>query len=556
MDIRQITEQFSVSGQLQVDDVATLAAAGVRTIFINRPDGEDSCQPSHDEISRAAELHGLRAHYMPVIQGAVTDAKAAEFSALLKAADAPVHAYSRTGMRPVTLWALAQAADGMAFESIRNTIALTGGDMTELSARLIGSQLGETPVLSYDVVIVGAGTAGLSVASGILRRDRRLSVALIDPADYHYYQPGWTLVGAGVYEPGKTRRRMGSLIPDGVDWIKSAVVKLEPDADQVLIEGFRPVTYRRLVVAAGLKLNWDGIEGLSETLGKNGVTSTYRYDLAPYTWQLVKALQGGRAVFTQPEMPFKCVGAPQKVMYLSSDYWRKQGRLDSVEVQFFNTGPGLFGVKDYVPALMNYVDAYGITLNFHHQLTKVDGPAKKAWFRQVGEGARDEPIEVSFDMLHVCPPQQAPDFVRNSPLSDDAGWVDVDQYTLRHKRFENIYALGDVMNAPNAKSASAIRGQAPVVAHNLVASLQQGTRISQYDGYGNCPLTVERGKTLLAECGYGGRRLPRLPVWLNNGTRPTRTAWLLQERLSPKLYWSVTLKGHDWFTAPTMKDVN
>jgi sulfide:quinone oxidoreductase len=419
---------------------------------------------------------------------------------------------------------------------------------------LTGFEQSESHTPSYDVVIVGAGAGGLAAASSIRKRDPRLRVVLIDPADTHYYQPGWTLVGAGVFKPEQTKRPMATLIPPGVEWINSAVAQFEPEKNQVLLEGCRPVKYKQLIAAAGLKLDWDAIEGLNDTLGKNGVTSNYRYDLAPYTWKLVNEMKSGKALFTQPPMPIKCAGAPQKVMYLSSDEWSRQGKLNNIDVQFFNTGPALFGVKDYVPALMEYVDKYGIKLNFQHQLVKVDGPNKKAWFKPVGEGAGDDLVEVSFDMLHVTPPQKAPDFIRVSPLADDAGWVDVDQHTLQHKRFENVWALGDVMNAPNAKTAAAARMQAPVVAYNLVNALNEGNKQSLYNGYGSCPLTVEKGKIILAEFGYGGKLLPSFPSWFINGLKPTRMAWIMKERFLPGVYWSLMLKGHEWLIKPTIRD--
>ncbi len=163
------------------------------------------------------------------------------------------------------------------------------------------------------------------------------------------------MVGGGVFEPAATARTMASLIPDGVRWIKAAVAAFEPERKAVILEGCRVVRYDRLVVAPGLKLNWVGIEGLAETLGRNGVTSKLPLRLAPYTWDLVRNLRGGRAVFTQPPMPIKCAGAPQKAMYLSADHWLRQGRLGDIAVELYNAGPVLFGVKDYVPALMEYV---------------------------------------------------------------------------------------------------------------------------------------------------------------------------------------------------------
>jgi sulfide:quinone oxidoreductase len=358
------------------------------------------------------------------------------------------------------------------------------------------------------------------------------------------------MVGAGVFTPEQTARTMGSLIPRGVHWIKSAVAAFEPKTDTVILDGCRVVGYKRLVVAPGLKLDWTKVEGLVDTLGRNGVTSNYRYDLAPYTWELVRGLKSGRALFTQPPMPIKCAGAPQKAMYLSGDAWFRNGALKNIDIQFMNAGGVLFGVKDYVPALMKYVEKYDASLNFFHNLVAVDGPAKKAWFDVATPDTATQRIEVDFDVLHVCPPQTAPDFIRVSPLADAAGWVDVDQMTLRHKTYQNIWSLGDVMNAPNAKTAAAARMQAPVVAENIVADIRGKAAVSQYNGYGSCPLTVEKGKIVLAEFGYGGKLLPSFPGFLIDGTKPSRLAWFLKETMLPPIYWRGMLRGREWLAKP------
>ena len=314
------------------------------------------------------------------------------------------------------------------------------------------------------------------------------------------------------------------------------------------------------MVCPGLKLDWHGIEGLSETLGVNGVTSNYRYDLAPYTWRLVQQIgreqRAAKVLFTQPPMPIKCAGAPQKAMYLSADHWRRTGVLGSVDIQFCNAGAVLFGVADYVPALMEYVKAYNIGLNFGQTLLSVDGPARKATFSRANADGSQEFITRDFDMIHVVPPQKSPDFIRVSPLADAAGWIDVDPATLRHKNYANIFGLGDAANTPNAKTAAAARKQAPVVAHNLLAGLgASGSNAkgeARYDGYGSCPLTVERGKIVLAEFTYGGKVAPSFPKWLVDGTRPSRLAWYLKERILPPLYWDGMLKGREWMAQPEM----
>ena len=392
-----------------------------------------------------------------------------------------------------------------------------------------------------DIAIVGAGAAGIAVAASLKKRQPQLSITLIDPAEKHYYQPGWTMVGRGLFKPQSTERATAFLIPKGIKWLAQAVTAFDPTNNKLTLDTDDSVQYAQCVVAAGLTLNWSAVEGLAENLGKNGVTSNYRYDTAPYTWDLVKNLKAGRAIFTQPPMPIKCAGAPQKAMYLSADYWRKQGRLADIQIDFCTATPGLFGVADYVPALMEYVERYKACLNFQTTLTKIDGDNKIAFFN-TSEGEIGKP----FDMLHVCPPQCAPSFISESPLADESGWVDVDQATLQHKRFDNIWSCGDVMNAPNAKTAAAARAQAPVVAENLLAYRAAKSAALHYNGYGSCPLTVERGKIVLAEFGYGGTLLPSFPKAILNGQKPTRLAWHLKADALPWLYWNAMLKGREW----------
>ncbi len=543
--------EITVAPQILAADVAAIAEAGFKTIVCNRPDGEGNDQPLFHEIEEAAKKVGLDAHYLPVESGKVTDDDAAGFGTLIDGAPKPVFAYCRTGTRSVTLWSLSRAHK-LPLPEILAKAKNAGYDMSGVVRRVANK--GRTPTEAvdgkFDIVIVGAGSAGIAVASSLLARSPGLEVAVIDPADIHYYQPGWTLVGGGVFEADETVRTLSSVLPEKVHWIKAAVAAFEPERNAVLLEGCRVIEYDRLVVCPGLKLDWHKVDGLVDTLGQNGVTSNYRFDLAPYTWKLVQELQGGEAIFTQPPMPIKCAGAPQKAMYLSADNWRRRGVLGEIDVAFYNAGAVLFGVKDYVPALMDYVRQYQADLYFNHNLTAIDGPAKKAYFQRTDAASATETIERSFDMIHVCPPQCAPDFIRVSPLADQAGWVDVDQNTLRHKTYENIWSLGDVMNAPNAKTAAAARKQAPVVAQNLLADIGRGAGVAHYDGYGSCPLTVERGKIVLAEFGYGGRLLPSFPSWLIDGRKPSRLAWLLKEKVLPPIYWKAMLRGREWLAKP------
>ena len=562
MNIKKVNECFAVTEQLNVGDVTDLAAQGVKSLICNRPDGEVPGQPTYAEIAAAAQQHDLGIRHIPVVSGQVGPADVLAFGAALAELPSPLVAYCRSGTRSIHLWALAQGNNGVSSAEILSAGTATGYDLSECvrgiesGAAAVATKTAATAARHFSVVIIGAGAGGISTASSLLKRKPDLQIAIIDKAQKHYYQPGWTMVGAGVFHNTDTERDMAPLIPRGVTWIQAAAQEFAPDQNRVILDDGSSVSYDRLVIACGLKLNWAGVEGLTEALGRNGVTSNYRYDLAPYTWKLVKGLKSGRAVFTQPPMPIKCAGAPQKALYLSSDHWLRQGLLNNIDVQFYNAGAVLFGVKDYVPALMKYIERYNAKLNFNHRLIKVDADVKTAWFERTDADGQKSVVDTHFDMIHVCPPQQAPDVIRSSALVDAAGWVDVDQETLRHKKFSNIWSLGDVMNAPNAKTMAAARKQAPVVAHNLLADMGVTQSTARYDGYGSCPLTVENGKIVLAEFGYGGKLLPSFPPWLIKGTEPTRLAWILKKDMLPPIYWHGMLKGHEWLVAPKLDDNN
>jgi sulfide:quinone oxidoreductase len=397
----------------------------------------------------------------------------------------------------------------------------------------------------HTVAIIGGGAAGIATAASLLKRRPGLDIAIIEPSETHAYQPGWTMVGAGIFDVATTMRAMKSVMPKGVRWIKAAASTFQPDDNQITLSDGSIVRYDVLIVAPGIRLAWEKVTGLADTLGQNGVTSNYRHDLAPYTWQLIQNLQSGLAIFTQPPMPIKCAGAPQKAMYLACDHWLRAGVLGGIDVEFCNAGAVLFGVADYVPALQSYVDKYGIGLELENNLIAVDGPARQATFAtRAGEVTRE------FDMIHVVPPQVAPQFLADSPLAAESGFTDVDQHTLQHVRYPNVFGLGDAGAMPNAKTAAAARKQAPVVAVNVLCQLDGKGPRAGYDGYGSCPLTVERGKIVLAEFGYGGKLMPSFPEWLVDGTKPARLSWMLKADALPWIYWNGMLKGREWLAGP------
>ncbi|MCX2525389.1 NAD(P)/FAD-dependent oxidoreductase [Larsenimonas rhizosphaerae] len=404
-------------------------------------------------------------------------------------------------------------------------------------------------ITGHDVVIIGGGAGGIAVAASLHRREPALDIAIVEPATEHFYQPGWTLVGGGVFTPEQTRRTMASVMPSFVTWHRCAATALLPDQHQVELDSGATLRYRALVVAPGLTLDWSAIEGLDAALGHHGVTSNYRADLAPYTWSLTQSMTRGRALFTQPPMPIKCAGAPQKAMYLSCAEWERKGVLGDIDVNFHNAGGALFGVAAFVPALERYIRRYGIQCRFQQTLIAVDGPARLARFQVTSEAGNDV-AEVPFDMLHVVPPQRAPELVRTSVLANDAGWLDLTPETLQHTRFEDVFGLGDASGTSNAKTAAAVRKQAPVVADNLVAQLKGDPLPSCYRGYGACPLTVERGRVVLAEFGYGGELQPTFPDWVNQARQATRLGWHIKARQLPFIYWNLMLKGHEWLAGP------
>ncbi|WP_460357535.1 MULTISPECIES: NAD(P)/FAD-dependent oxidoreductase [unclassified Pseudomonas] len=407
------------------------------------------------------------------------------------------------------------------------------------------------PSISADIVVIGGGTAGIGFVASLLKRDPTLKVTVIEPSAQHYYQPAWTLVGGGAYDVKDTVRPMSKVMPRQATWIQAAVTGIDPDMRQLTLNDQRRVTYQNLIVCPGLRLAWEKIEGLQESLGQHGVTSNYSYQHSQYTWDQVQKLRGGKALFTQPAMPIKCAGAPQKALYLSCDHWRKTAVLNNINVEFNLAGPALFGVATFVPPLMKYIEKYNAQLAFNSNLVKVDGLAKTAWFEIKDADGNLTTQAKTFDLLHVVPPQVSPDFIAQSPLADAAGWCEVNPHSLQHPRYPEVFGLGDICGTSNAKTAAAVRKQVVVVAENLLALRKQQPLPLKYDGYGSCPLTVERGKVILAEFGYGGKLLPTFAL---DATVPRRSAWFLKATLLPWFYWNGMLKGREWLTGLSKVD--
>lgn len=392
----------------------------------------------------------------------------------------------------------------------------------------------------HQIVIIGGGNAGLSVASKLLHQNKQLDIAVVDPTEKHYYQPAWTLVGSGVFNINDTVRNEKDVMPKGVKWIQEKVVSFQPEQNSIGLESGTSLQYDYLVVAAGIQLNWHEIKGLKETLGKNNVCSNYSFEHAPYTYECLKNFKGGKAIFHNPHTPVKCGGAPHKIMYMAADFFRKHGVLKNANIQYWSGVGKLFAVPKYEKTLLGVCERANIQLNFMVKLLEVDGPGKKAKFIGIGEGNKDQEYLVDFDMIHVTPPQSAPDFIRNSSLANAAGWVDVDKNTLKHVKYDNIFSLGDSSGLPTSKTGAAIRKQAPVLVENLLAAIKNQPLLAKYNGYTSCPLVTGYGKLVLAEFDYDGNPQETFPF---DQSKERWSMYMLKRYVLPWLYWSKILSG-------------
>ncbi len=416
----------------------------------------------------------------------------------------------------------------------------------------------------HQILIIGGGTAGIMSAAQFKRENSKLDVAIIEPAETHYYQPAWTLVGAGTYDMDDTARRMSGLIPHGVTWIKDKALNFDPDQNTVKTELSGAITYDYLIVAPGLQMDLDGIEGLREALETDSVCSNY---LDPEkTWDIIKNFKGGNALFTQPATPIKCGGAPQKIMYLAEEHFQRSGVRDKTEVIYATPGSVIFGVKPFKATMEEVVRRKNIHLKTFYNPVKIDSENKKVHFRymQQKEGGctlnedsdvlgeeleGDMTFVVPYDMLHLAPPQSAPDFVKNSPLAHQEGpskgWMNVDINTLQHNAYKNVFGLGDVAALPTAKTGAAIRKQAPVVVANILHMMQDGQLDQkQYEGYSSCPLVTGYGKMVLAEFKYDNVRDsdPLLSTFMDT-SKEKWSLWVLKKYGLPWLYWNRMMKG-------------
>jgi sulfide:quinone oxidoreductase len=391
----------------------------------------------------------------------------------------------------------------------------------------------------HKILIVGGGSGGIAVAAQLKKKLSSPDIAIVEPSDKHYYQPLWTLVGGGIFDKKDSERSESSVIPKGTSWIKDAVTEFHPTENFILTKDGKKISYDYMVVATGVELNWDKIKGLKDAMGKNGVCTNYSYQFVDATWKFFQSFRGGVGIFTSPDTPVKCGGAPMKIMWLFEDYCRRQGIRDKSTIIYALPAPSMFGVKKYSDALDKMRQEKGVEAKFKHTLVEVKGDQKQAIFKD-GDGKE---VALKYDFLHVTPPMGTHAFLRNSPLAAANGYVDVDKFTLQHNKFKNVFSLGDCANLPTSKTVAALTSQTPTVVSNLVSVINKKEPTAKYNGYTSCPIVTSYKDLMLAEFLYDSVPKETFPV---DQSKPRWSFMFMKKYVFPRAYWDLFLTGN-WY---------
>ena len=421
------------------------------------------------------------------------------------------------------------------------------------------------------IVIVGGGAGGIMALARLHRALSNPDITLIAPNDKHIYQPGQVFVAAGEMTTDDLLKENKDFIPDDVKWIKDEVKAFDPDNNKVVTRAGEEVKYDYLVVATGLQYHYEWIDGLTEDMiGKNGISSVYlnnpeagTAEGGELTWKWFNELKDAaskgkpKVICTQPATPIKCGGAPQKILYLSDDYLKRHDL--TADYTFATNGSKLFGVPAVNKTLVEEVQPrYGnITNKFKHNLVAIDAEKKIATFEHKYEvkGEYDEDLEeydiiqktekvtMPYDFIHIVPPMAGVDAVANSALAwqkgSGKGWLEVDQYTLQHRRYKNVFGIGDICGVPKGKTGGSARHHGPIMVANLLAVMEGKEPKEKFDGYTVCPLKTQYGKIILAEFNYKGAA-PSFPLavgeqrWL---------WWAFDLYMLEPMYWYLMMRG-------------
>lgn len=391
----------------------------------------------------------------------------------------------------------------------------------------------------YEMLVLGGGSGGIAMAARMKNKVGADKVAIIEPSERHFYQPIWTLVGAGAKKLSSSGRPTSSVIPSGVEWIKDRVVELNPDKNCVRTGSGKEIAYKYLIIALGIQLDYEKIKGLPEGFDHPKIGSNYSVKTVEKTWKALQDFKEGNAIFTFPNTPIKCAGAPQKIMYLSEDYFQKTGKRAKANI-IFNTSLGaIFGVKKYADALQEIIRDRNLTVNYKQNLIEVRADRQEAVFENLDKPGETQVI--SYEMLHVTPPMSPPDVLKNSPVADAAGWVDVDKETLQHRKFPNVFGIGDCTSLPTSKTAAAVAAQSGILDRTISLVMKNKTPTVKYNGYTSCPLVTAYNRVILAEFDYNAQPLETFPF---DQSKERLSMYLMKADLMPFLYWNLLLKGY------------
>ncbi|KAH0395612.1 sulfide,quinone oxidoreductase/flavo-binding protein [Aureobasidium pullulans] len=433
---------------------------------------------------------------------------------------------------------------------LRSTFTLASGNRAittgQTSLRSYATHQAVAAARNHRVVVIGAGAAGLGLSHQLLRSGKFApkDIALVDPAQWHHYQPGWTLVGGNLKNKEDLRKPLAGLINPKLQFYNNSVAAFSPEQNTVTLSNGDSLCYEHLVVAPGISINYDAIKGLPEALADVSapVSTIYGYETCDKVFRTISGLKKGTAIFTQPTGVVKCAGAPQKAMWLALDHWKRAGLYDTssnspIKISFATGLPVMFGVPKYSQKLNQLREERNVEGLFQHDLESIDGD-KATFFR----ADTQERVTKRFDLLHVVPKMGPHKFIKESQLADGAGFVDVDDSTLRHNKFPNIWAAGDSAGLPTSKTAAAITAQAPVLVRNLLQSLEGKTLDASYNGYTSCPLLTEYNKVMLAEFGYGGKPMETFGRVFDQSV-PRRAFFHLKKDFFPWIYFTAMVKG-------------
>ncbi|XP_064169343.1 sulfide:quinone oxidoreductase, mitochondrial isoform X2 [Anguilla rostrata] len=390
----------------------------------------------------------------------------------------------------------------------------------------------------YKVLVLGGGSGGITMSARMKRKVGAENVAVVEPSESHYYQPIWTLVGAGAKTVKSSRRPTASVVPSGVKWIKSSVQEVNPDKNTVRTADGQEISYQFLIVALGLQLHYEKIKGFPEAFEHPKIGSNYSVETVEKTWKALQDFKEGNAIFTFPNTPVKCAGAPQKIMYLSDAYFRKTGKRPRANILYNTSLPVIFGVKKYADALWKLVKSRDLNVNLRHNLIEVRPEKREAVFEKLDSPG--ETVAYEYEMLHVTPPMGPPEVLKGSLVSDADGWVDIDKNTLQHKTYPNVFGIGDCTNLPTSKTAAAVAAQSAILDRTISKVMKKEKPDRKYDGYTSCPLVTSYKTVILAEFDYNGEPLETFPV---DQSKESRIMYHMKADLMPHLYWHGLLRG-------------